>query len=254
MVNTKIKKIIDSDCNNVAIFVDYDNIYYGLSEYGINLENERFDIFHIMNELYEFDKIRVMKAFADFEQIKVSLRHLQEKRVQIHNVYGNNAIEKNRKNASDIELSINAIETCYNNPNIDTFVFITSDSDMIPIMSKMLFYGKKVHLYSIKENTNKIIDNYCNLAVDLIELLDIDTRRKQPEFWIEDFKKIFIEFYENPNNKSKILTNKWLIERIQQKIYMSYGASVRLIQSMLDLGVIEKTESNQFYGYKLKED
>ena len=96
MVNTKIKKIIDTSCENVAIFVDYDNIYYGLSEYGINLENERYDIFHIMNELYEFDKIRVMKAFADFEQIKVSLRHLQEKRVQIHNVYGNNAIEKSK--------------------------------------------------------------------------------------------------------------------------------------------------------------
>lgn len=254
MVNTKIKKIIDTSCENVAIFVDYDNIYYGLSEYGINLENERYDIFHIMNELYEFDKIRVMKAFADFEQIKVSLRHLQEKRVQIHNVYGNNAIEKNRKNASDIELSINAIETCYNNKNIDTFVFITSDSDMIPVMSKMLFYGKKVHLYSIKDSTSKIINNYCNLFVDLIELLDIDINRKNPEYWINDIRIIFKEFNENPNNKTKILTNKWLAERIQQRIFMSYGASIRLIQNMLDMNIIEKTEQNQFYGYKLKEE
>ena len=252
MINTKIKKIIDTSCNNVAIFADYDNIYYGLTDYGINLEDEKYDIFHIMGELYEFEKIRLMKAFADFEQINISLRHLQSKRVQIYNVYGNNSTEKNRKNASDIELSIDAIETCYNNPNIDTFVFITSDSDMIPIMSKLLFYGKKVHLYSIKEDTTPTINNYCNVFVDLIELLDIDINRKLPEFWIDDIKEIFEDFENHPNNKNKVLTNRWLIERIQAKIHMSYNSSSRLIQQMLELDIIERTENGQFYGYKLK--
>ena len=88
----------------------------------------------------------------------------------------------------------------------------------------------------------------------MIELLDIDINRKNPEYWINDIRIIFKEFNENPNNKTKILTNKWLAERIQQRIFMSYGASIRLIQSMLDMNIIEKTEQNQFYGYKLKEE
>lgn len=252
MLQSKLKKIIESECKNVAIFVDFDNIYYGLSEYGINLESERYDIFYILNHLYDFDKIRQFNAFADFEQIKIPMKHLQTRRVSVNNVFGNSFYEKNRKNASDIELSISAMETYYTNKKIDTFVFVTSDSDMIPIMHKLLLNGKKVHLYSVKENSSEYITNFCTLSVDLIEFLDIDINRKNPEFWTNMIRGIFKEFYENPNYSNKLLTNKWLIERIQNKNHMSIQASSKLIQSMIDLDIIECTENNQFYGYKLK--
>lgn len=252
MIQSKLKKIIEKECKNVAIFVDFDNIYYGLSEYGINLELDKYDIFYILNSLYDLDKIRQFNAFADFEQIKISMKHLQKRRVNVKNVFANNSYEKNRKNASDIELSISAIETFYTDKKIDTFVFVTSDSDMIPIMNKLLLKGKKVHLYSVKDDSCEYIADFCTESVDLIELLDIDINRKNPEFWINMIRGIFKEFYENPNHSNKILTNKWLIERIQSKNHMSIQASTKLIQNMLDMDIIEKTENNQFYGYKLK--
>lgn len=174
MLKTEIKSIIEKESSNVAIFCDYDNIHYGLTTYGLNLQNPKYDIFHLMNELYGKSKIRTLQAFGDFEQLNISMKHLQLNRVQIQNVFANSKNESNRKNASDIELAIKTIETYYENKKIDTFVFLTSDSDMIPIMNYLLYKGKNVHLYYINQNANSYLINFCNLAIDLLELMEIN--------------------------------------------------------------------------------
>ena len=84
------------------------------------------------------------------------MKELQEQRVQIRNVYGNGKEEKYRKNASDIELSIDVLESYYRDKDIDTYVIVTADSDMIPIMSRMMYKGKDVHLFYTKENVSQV--------------------------------------------------------------------------------------------------
>lgn len=262
MLKTKIKKEIDTNCFNVAVFCDYDNLYYGLTDYGVNITNEKYDVFYFINELYEKSKIRVMKAFADFEQISYNdknelylLKHLQNNRVETCNVFGNHPKQEfYRKNASDIELSLSAIETYYKKNNIDTYVFITSDSDMIPIMNKLLLYGMQIHLYYINNSSNNNILNFCNLSIDLIELMEINQDRKNAEYWIPTIQNILNNYYLNNKYDSNIMSHKWLLESIQKETYMSINSSNKLINKMLDLEVIEKAELNNFYGYRLKKD
>ena len=140
-MNEAMLKTCMEQCNstseNVGIFVDFDNIYYSLREYGVNPEAPEYCVFSLMERIYSINKIRTLRAYADYDQVGVSLKHLQEMRVQIKNVYGNGLEEEYRKNASDIELSVDALEIYYRSPEIDTFVFLTSDSDMIPIMSRL---------------------------------------------------------------------------------------------------------------------
>ena len=148
-MNEAILKTCMQQCNsaseNVGIFVDFDNIYYSLKEYGVNPESPEYCVFSLMERIYSINKIRTLRAYADYDQVGVSLKHLQEMRVQIKNVYGNGLEEEYRKNASDIELSVDALEIYYRSPEIDTFVFLTSDSDMIPIMSRLTYKGKHIH-------------------------------------------------------------------------------------------------------------
>ena len=59
--------------DNVAIFIDFDNIYYSLKDYGLNVEAEDYCVFTLMNKIYSFDRIRTMRAYADYDQIKVSI-------------------------------------------------------------------------------------------------------------------------------------------------------------------------------------
>ena len=48
------------------------------------------------------------------------------------------------------------------------------------------------------------------------------------------------------------MSHKWLLENIQRDTYMSIVSSNRLINKMLEYDIIEKSELNNYYGYKLK--
>lgn len=251
----KMKKCInEGECNNVGIFVDFDNFYYSLKGYAITYgKTDDYDIFRLMNEIYGKDHIRTMRAYADYDQVKVTLRKLQEQRVQIRNVYGNGQNEKNRKNASDIELSIDAIESYYSNKEIDTYVFITADSDMIPIMSRMIYKGMKVHLYYISDNASSHQDmtNYCHYYADLIKIMNIDSNRKKPEFHKDNAIKVIKEWYDKPGNKGKTLGTTWFNNELTEQLDMSYQLASDTINYLLEHGLIEeKTNGHKYYEVK----
>ena len=97
-MNEAMLKTCMEQCNstseNVGIFVDFDNIYYSLKEYGVNPEAPEYCVFSLMERIYSINKIRTLRAYADYDQVGVSLKHLQEMRVQIKNVYGNGLEEE----------------------------------------------------------------------------------------------------------------------------------------------------------------
>lgn len=238
---------------NVGIFVDYDNIYYGLKDYGVNHNDDSYCIFNLMNTIYGKEKIRTMRAYADFDQVTdVKFKSLQEKRVQIRNVYGNGKEEQNRKNASDIELSIDAMETYYKNSNIDTYVFITADSDMIPIMSRLVYKGKKVHLYYIRGNISQYqhIISYADVECDLLKLFEIDSQRKDAYYWVEKAKIEINNWHSDTKNSNKTLGGKWLRELLKANLFVSDKLASDIISYMESNKIVEKNETN---GYIVNE-
>ena len=229
-----------NETKNVAIFVDFDNIYYSLKDFGIVMGEGSYDIFKILNDIYTKEKIRVFKAYADFEQVRVSFKWLQDNRVQIRNVFGNGLEENSRKNASDIELSIDAIEAFYRKPEVDTFVFVTSDSDMIPVMNKLMFDGKKVHLYYIDEHTSQYqsLNNMCNLSIELVDMLEIDRERGTLSYWIDDAKKAIDGWYTEPRNLGKTLGGRWLQTLLCEKLGLTKDKSDKLVRFLEEEGHI----------------
>ncbi len=173
---------------NVAIFVDYDNIYWTLTNYQHHPDHEdpQKNLFLRLWELYGRDNIRVFKAYADYEQVKNDLTRLQHKRIQVRHVYANGKTENRRKNSSDIELCIDAIETTYKDPNITCFVFVTADSDMIPIMSRLMYKGKRVELFYIDSSAPKHTDitNFCHKAYNLMDFLNVEIKTIRYEDYI----------------------------------------------------------------------
>lgn len=253
-----IEKEVDKlGTKNVGIFIDFDNIYYGLKDYAVDLNNNDFCIFTMMNSIYGKDRIRTMRAYADFDQVNdIKLKTLQEKRVQIRNVYGNGKEEMYRKNASDIELSIDAIESYYKYSNIDTFVFVTADSDMIPVMSRMIYKGKKVHLYYIDENISHYqnITEYSHLSKDILKVFDISPERKNPDFWEEKTLKLIKDWYSDNKNQGKMLGGKWLNDELQEKLFMSQHLASSVIQYMEENKKIRKDIVNGRGGYIIEEN
>jgi uncharacterized protein (TIGR00288 family) len=68
----------------------------------------------------------------------------------------------NQKNNLDIQLVIDALETAYTNPLIDSFCIVSGDSDYTPLVGKLKTMGKFVLGISRSEVASGIFINACN--------------------------------------------------------------------------------------------
>lgn len=251
----QILTLIDSSMvKNVAIFIDYDNIYYTMKDYGIDITDDEYNICKMLNDVYGMNVIRKFRAYADFDQVGVKLTPLQEQRVQVRHVYGNGKGEQYRKNASDIELSIDAIETYYKNPDVDTYVFVTSDSDMIPIMSRLKYKNKQVHLYYLGNNTShtQTITNYADISGDLLQIFNVDVSRTEPSYWVDMVKNIIQEWHNDEYNSNKYLGGAFLVRKCIDKCKISQQTASKTIEYMTANNIIETREENGGQSYYIK--
>lgn len=146
--------------SKVAIFIDYDNVSITLDKYyqNSNRPNLKLDIIHKIKDFFKNDKILTIKAFADFEKITPLLTPLQKEQVELRHVYSSSK----RKNASDIALVISVMKSIYSNQNIDKYVIVSSDSDMLPVINEMKFFDKDIFVvyseYCAKNEYNTYLD------------------------------------------------------------------------------------------------
>ena len=201
--------------NDVAIFVDYDNVYWTLlnqHNYDADSNDSEKNLFDKLWSKYGRDNIRAFRVYADYEKVSTSMTSLQKKRLQIRHVYSNGKDGPSRKNSSDIELSIDAIETTYKDPKINHYIFVTADSDMIPVLSRMMYKGKRVELYYLGSATSDQFDisSYVHDSTDLAEFLNIEIKKYE----VRDFvlgSLTFIKNWQTRNQeKGKTLGKTWL--------------------------------------------
>lgn len=128
-----------------AIFVDYENILYHLKEeYGdppqvadIIVELLR-NLRSYMLESNQFNVI-IFKAYADFERVPAALGSLYLMGVDTYNVLGTD-----HKNAADMRLCIDLMETLYTRTDIEHFVLVAGDRDYIPVVQHLRRQAKQV--------------------------------------------------------------------------------------------------------------
>ncbi|MFO7296083.1 MAG: NYN domain-containing protein [Clostridia bacterium] len=230
--------------DNVAIFVDYDNVYWTLMKnykHDPDHEDPEKNLFIKLWKRYGKDNVRTFRVYADFQKIRTSLTSLQQKRIQIRHVYSNGE----RKNSSDIELCIDAIETTYRDSTITCYVFVTADSDMIPILSRMMYKGKRVELFYIKDAAPKYVDitSYAHYSEDLLDFLNVEREVKHNlDDFIEEALKYIDEWHKNNGNyPNKFLGRKWLSEGLIDKLVIPPDVCAELIDKLkLDGYIVEE--------------
>lgn len=208
---------------NVAIFVDYDNVYWTLeNNYRHNPDSfdDRKNLFVQLWHRYKQDNVRTFRAYADFQKIRTSLTSLQKKRIQIRHVYSNEKNGDYRKNSSDIELCIDAIENTYKDPSISCYVFVTADSDMIPILSRMMYKGKRVELFYLSDALPKHVDmtTYAHFSQDLLEFINVEVKEINIENYIEKSVSIIHEWHNKFQNSNHYLGAPWLKQHMSDKL------------------------------------
>ncbi len=112
---------------NVAVLIDYENV--GLDS-----------IQYLLDQLSDMGRIIVKRAYADWSVERNKRDQLLELGIEaVHHFRS----ATSGKNSSDIRLAIDAIDLLHT-ADLDTFVFVSADSDFVPLVSKMRAAGKVV--------------------------------------------------------------------------------------------------------------
>jgi uncharacterized LabA/DUF88 family protein len=227
-----------SKYKNVAIFVDYDNVYWTLmNNYQHNPDHDdpEKNLFEKLWAKYGVDNVRTFKAYADFDRIETELTSLQKKRVQIRHVYSKGKDDKSKKNSSDIELCIDAIESTYKDEKISCYVIVTADSDMIPLLSRLMYKGKRVELYYVPDGVSKHIDitTYAHYSQNILEFLNVEIK----EYNIQDYIIPALEFIQqwwdrNKEKEDRFLGAGWLVEKFEKIFSLPSTYASRLLDQL----------------------
>jgi uncharacterized LabA/DUF88 family protein len=247
---------------DIAIFIDLENVYYGLKKYHMDPDppDETHNLFLRLQEHYGRDAIRLMEAYADFEQLDLSMMSLQKKRVHIHQVYGNGRNGRERKNAADIQLCLDAMEVLYEIPEINTFVIVSADQDMIPLLDRLWSRGKQVELFCLCDESlsrTAQLHEFCDQTHNLFEFLNINEFQNLTRLdrLIHNAVVQIYEWYHDPNNIGKSYGSTWIKNDFMRKFHLDEMEANQLFTKLLKgkfiVPVEIEMEDKTYYGYKV---
>lgn len=134
-----------SERQQVALFIDFENLVYGLHEtFGANYADEVEP--ELLFELAdEYGDVVLANAYADWRSRDVNQfqTDLYRLGIDLIHVFAKHYADK-VKNAVDVKMAVDAIETVWTLPHVDTFIIVSGDRDFIHVLKTLRRYGKRV--------------------------------------------------------------------------------------------------------------
>ena len=110
----------------VAVLIDFENVGLGTIQW-------------LFDQVSDMGRIIVKRAYADWSDARNKRDQLLELGIEPIHLF----LSGSGKNSSDIRLAIDAVDLLHQSP-VDTFVVVSSDSDFVPLVSKLRSAGKVV--------------------------------------------------------------------------------------------------------------
>lgn len=174
--------------NNVAIYIDYENVYKTLAVQNKNLLREGF--FEKIQCWCKAKQMRIVKivAYCNFDNpdLHESFHQTLLQEYGVLTIHTSNR----GKNYADMQISIDAINDMYLNKNIDQFIIMSNDKDMSPLLNTIKSNKRKAILLTVGNSYDYAL---CNVPDEHISIEDI---------FKEEIQELYIERYHD-----KILCN-----------------------------------------------
>jgi len=150
--------------SQLALFIDFDNVAIGRAGRG---RGGRFDIKAVLDRLLEKGKVVVKRAYADWSRYPKEKDELHSAGIELIE------IPKPRisgKNSADIRLVVDAMELCYAKEHIDTFVIVSGDSDITPLVNKLRENRRVIVGMALKEAASDLLVDACDEFIFIEDL------------------------------------------------------------------------------------
>jgi uncharacterized protein (TIGR00288 family) len=155
--------------SRIAVFIDFDNMALSMRE------DETFRLALILDRLKEKGKILLKRAYSDWTRFQKYQRELQENGVEMIEM-PTRGIQQ--KNAADIKIVIDALETAFARDYVDIFAIVSGDSDFTPLVSKLREYNKTVIGFGHQKTTNRLLIDQCDEFIFYDALVRAQSSRK----------------------------------------------------------------------------
>lgn len=167
---------------NVALFIDYENVYWSMKNNYTLIFQPGNLIDLIKQEAQKEGQVVLALAYADFDQpeFKGLQTDLQRRSVEPRHVFSKSFPEGVRKNAADIELSLDALELMYTRDDIDTYVLVCGDRDLIQLIRKLHTRNKRVSVIGVARTTSSDLVMFSDTFTEIESLLGICPNRLLP--------------------------------------------------------------------------
>ncbi len=144
----------------------------------------------------KYGQVTITIAYADFdnEDFRGLQTQFQRNNVETRHVFSKTYESGRRKNAADIEMSLDALELSRERVDIQAFVLVCGDRDFIPVVKRLQQKGSVVHIIGLRVTTSRDLQNFVAGKYTAIEdLLGIIPTKKGAPLPAGAEEKISIE-------------------------------------------------------------
>jgi len=144
------------DHNDVAIFLDLDNLVIGSRQAGLH-----FDIRRILNYLKEMTQGRIVlrRAYGDWRQNHTIPEELATVGFELQSTV---RLSEVSKNLADMQMVVDAMDTLVDGHNFKTYVIMTGDRDFTPLVQGLRRRGKEVIGLGVKHTASQSLMDLCD--------------------------------------------------------------------------------------------
>ncbi len=168
----EIKGLNAKDSANIALFVDMENLVISALEIGLPV-----DLSRITTRLLGYGRISIRRGFGDLDMacrgewgLRGDLRRqMQENLIQFEDI----PYIKRYKNSADMRLTVEALSTAFNYPDIDSIAIVAADRDYVPLIAKVRELGKTIiGIGPSPDTVNEIYINSCDIFLYYSSMFD----------------------------------------------------------------------------------
>jgi uncharacterized protein (TIGR00288 family) len=153
----------------VALFIDFENVAIS-AEGAFGQCNLRV----IVEAAQEWGRCVIKRAYGDWTRYGRYSQDLLEHSIEAIQMFRYGG--QRGKNAADIQMVTDILETVFIHPAIGVFVLATGDSDFSAAARKLREYGKLVIGIGLRQATSEVLVNACDHFVLYDNLIEPETR------------------------------------------------------------------------------
>ncbi|MBK7780068.1 MAG: NYN domain-containing protein [Ardenticatenia bacterium] len=139
-----------------AVFIDFENIAIAAQDaHGF------FSLDAVMAEAERWGTCGVRRAYADWTRFRAYGETVSDHSLDLTQLFLPGG-SRQRKNAVDIQLVVDALETALTRPEIEVFVIVGGDSDYSAVARRLRGHGRTVVGIGLKHATSPVLIRACN--------------------------------------------------------------------------------------------